>query len=192
MPNKHPDWTFLALLEEHWKILTQFWHNSSLMNFFNEGDWFQSFSSHTCNTWKHLFSVDWTEGTMGVPIIYRFYRTASNEILNRMINSTTGKYWSVAFKWMVMLTFISFLEELFLHGALHYWILCKLWWFFLCRVLRRVVRLLSHCSVLEASNEASLRQAQSASDQCKRLMDENEELKKVICKLKSQGKKMTL
>ena len=192
MPNKHPDWTFLALLEEHWKILTQFWHNSSLMNFFNEGDWFQSFSSHTCNTWKHLFSVDWTEGTMGVPIIYRFYRTASNEILNRMINSTTGKYWSVAFKWMVMLTFISFLEELFLHGALHYLILCKLWWFFLCRVLRRVVRLLSHCSVLEASNEASLRQAQSASDQCKRLMDENEELKKVICKLKSQGKKMTL
>jgi len=59
-------------------------------------------------------------------------------------------------------------------------------------VLRRVVRLLSHCSVLEASNEASLRQAQSASDQCKRLMDENEELKKVICKLKSQGKKCLL
>ena len=29
---------------------------------------------------------------MGVPIIYRFYKTASNEILNRMINSTTGKY----------------------------------------------------------------------------------------------------
>ena len=56
-------------------------------------------------------------------------------------------------------------------------------------MLRRVVRLLSHCSVLEASNEASLRQAQSASDQCKRLMDENEELKKVICKLKSRGKK---
>ena len=109
--------------------------------------------------------------------------------LNGIINSTTGKYWSVAFRWMVTLTFISFLEELFLHGALHYWILCKLWWFFLCRVLRRVVRLLSHCSVLEASNEASLRQAQSASDQCKRLMDENEELKKVICKLKSQGKK---
>ena len=53
------------------------------------------------------------------------------------------------------------------------------------------MRLLSHCSVLEASNEASLRQAQSASDQCKRLMDENEELKKVICKLKSQGEKMT-
>ncbi|CAH3151119.1 unnamed protein product [Porites lobata] len=43
-----------------------------------------------------------------------------------------------------------------------------------------VVRLLSHCSVLEASNEASLRQAQSASDQCKRLMDENEELKKSL------------
>ena len=57
-------------------------------------------------------------------------------------------------------------------------------------MLRRVVRLLSHCSVLEASNEASLRQAQSASDQCKRLMDENEELKKVICKLKSLGKKL--
>ena len=138
MPNKHPDWTFLALLEEHWKILTQFWHNSSLMNFFNEGDWFQSFSSHTCNTWKHLFSVDWTEGTMGVPIIYRFYKTASNEILNRMINSTTGKYWSVAFKWMVTLTFISFLEETFLHGALHYWMFLNFDGFFFaefCAVL---------------------------------------------------------
>ena len=56
-------------------------------------------------------------------------------------------------------------------------------------MLRRVVRLLSHCSVLEASNEASLRQAQSASDQCKWLMDENEELKKVINFVKSQGKK---
>ncbi|XP_073228763.1 B-cell receptor-associated protein 31-like [Porites lutea] len=51
---------------------------------------------------------------------------------------------------------------------------------FLLIVLRRVVRLLSHCSVLEASNEASLRQAQGASDQCKRLMDENEELKKSL------------
>ena len=59
-------------------------------------------------------------------------------------------------------------------------------------MLRHVVRLLSHCSVLEASNEASLRQAQSASDQCKWLMDENEELKKVINFVKSQGKKMTL
>ena len=59
-------------------------------------------------------------------------------------------------------------------------------------MLRRVVRLLFHCSVLEASNEASLRQAQNASDQCKRFMDGNEELKKVIYKLKSQRKKMTL
>ena len=94
---------------------------------------------------------------------------------------------------MVTLTFISFLEEMFLHGASFIIEFCLNFdGFFLCRVLRRVVRLLSHCSVLEASNEASLRQAQSASDQCKRLMDENEELKKVICKLKSQGKKMTL
>ena len=59
-------------------------------------------------------------------------------------------------------------------------------------MLRRVVRLLSHCSVLEASNEASLRQVQNASDQCKQFMDENEELKMVIYKLKSQWKKMTL
>ena len=53
------------------------------MNFFNGGDWFHSFSSHTCNTWKHLFSADWNEGPMSVPIIkfYRFYNTASNEIL---------------------------------------------------------------------------------------------------------------
>ena len=73
MPNKHPDWTFLALLEELLKILTQFWHSSSLINFFNEGDWFHSFPSYTCNTWKHLFSADWNEGLMSVPIIYSFY-----------------------------------------------------------------------------------------------------------------------
>ena len=86
IPNKHPDWTFLALLEELLKILTQFWHRSSLMNFFNEGDWFHSFSSHTCNTWKHLFSADWNEGPTSVPIIYRFYKTASNEILFKRDN----------------------------------------------------------------------------------------------------------
>jgi len=51
---------------------------------------------------------------------------------------------------------------------------------FFSRVLRRVVRLLSSHSVLEASNEASLRQAQNVSKQCEQLMDENEKLKKVM------------
>ncbi|XP_020629525.1 B-cell receptor-associated protein 31-like [Orbicella faveolata] len=51
---------------------------------------------------------------------------------------------------------------------------------FLLIVLRRVVRLLSRYSVLEASNEASLRQAQNVSEECKRLMDENDKLKKAV------------
>lgn len=51
---------------------------------------------------------------------------------------------------------------------------------FLLIVLRRVVGLLSRYSVLEASNEASLRQAQNVSEECKRLMDENDKLKKAI------------
>lgn len=51
---------------------------------------------------------------------------------------------------------------------------------FLLLVLRRVIRLLSQNSVLEASSEASLRQAQNASQQCEKLMDENEKLKKAI------------
>ena len=49
-------------------------------------------------------------------------------------------------------------------------------------MLRRVVRLLSRYSVLEASNEASLRQAQNVSQECERLMDENDKLKKVMLK----------
>jgi len=53
---------------------------------------------------------------------------------------------------------------------------------FLGRVLRRVVGLLSRYSILEASNEASLRQAQNVSEECKRLMDENDKLKKVMLK----------
>ena len=44
------------------------------------------------------------------------------------------------------------------------------------------MRLLSRYSVLEASNEASLRQAQNVSEECKRLMDENDKLKKVMLK----------
>ncbi|XP_027059943.1 B-cell receptor-associated protein 31-like isoform X2 [Pocillopora damicornis] len=51
---------------------------------------------------------------------------------------------------------------------------------FLLIVLRRVGKLLSKNSVLEASNEASLRQAQNVSQQCEKLMDENNELKKAI------------
>ena len=50
------------------------------------------------------------------------------------------------------------------------------------RVLRRVGKLLSKNSVLEASNEASLRQAQNVSQQCEKLMEENNELKKVMLK----------
>ena len=53
---------------------------------------------------------------------------------------------------------------------------------FLVRVLRRVVRLLSLSSVLEASNEASLRQARNVSEECEQLMDENKKLKKVMLK----------
>ncbi|XP_068715028.1 B-cell receptor-associated protein 31-like [Montipora foliosa] len=51
---------------------------------------------------------------------------------------------------------------------------------FLLVVLRRVVKLLSGYSVLEASNEASIRQAQNVSKQCEQLMAENDELKKSI------------
>lgn len=51
---------------------------------------------------------------------------------------------------------------------------------FLLIVLRRVVRLLSLSSVLEASNEASLRQARNVSEECERLMDENKKLKKSV------------
>ena len=47
------------------------------------------------------------------------------------------------------------------------------------RVLRRVVKLLSGYSVLEASNEAGIRQAQNVSKQCEALMAENEKLKEV-------------
>lgn len=47
------------------------------------------------------------------------------------------------------------------------------------RVLRRVVKLLSGYSVLEASNEAGIRQAQNASKQCEELMAENKKLKEV-------------
>ena len=54
--------------------------------------------------------------------------------------------------------------------------------FCFARVLRRVVRLLSGYSVLEASNEASLRQAQNVSKQCEQVMEENEKLKKVMFK----------
>ena len=158
------------------------------MNFFNEGDWFHSFSSHTYNTWKHLFSADWNEGPLSVPIICRFYKTASNEILFKWDNKQYHSKVLISCFQMNGYAIFHFISG----GVFAWspsWILCKTLMVFLCRVLRRVVRLLSHCSVLEASNEASLRQAQSASDQCKRLMDENEELKKVICKLKSQGKK---
>ena len=49
-------------------------------------------------------------------------------------------------------------------------------------ILRRVVKLLATQAVLEASNEASLKQAKGASDHCQKLMEENEKLTKVnIC-----------
>ena len=47
------------------------------------------------------------------------------------------------------------------------------------RVLRRVAMLISTEATLIASNDASMRQATSASDTAKQLMDEIEELKKV-------------
>ncbi|XP_032243078.2 B-cell receptor-associated protein 31 [Nematostella vectensis] len=51
---------------------------------------------------------------------------------------------------------------------------------FLLIVLRRVVTLLSRLAVSEASAEASIKQAQGASDQCKKLMDENDKLTKKL------------
>lgn len=50
--------------------------------------------------------------------------------------------------------------------------------FFLWMVLRRVAMLISTEATLIASNDASMRQATSASDTAKQLMDEIEELKK--------------
>lgn len=59
------------------------------------------------------------------------------------------------------------------------------------RVLRRVVKLLSGYSVLEASSEAGIRQAQNASKQCEELMAENKKLKEVrhsaCCDAMSEG-----
>ncbi|KXJ12234.1 B-cell receptor-associated protein 31 [Exaiptasia diaphana] len=51
---------------------------------------------------------------------------------------------------------------------------------FLLVVLRRVVKLLARLSVSEASAEASIKQAKAASDQCQRLMKENEQLEKKL------------
>eukprot|EP00794_Sanderia_malayensis_P006220 gene6220-6936_t len=44
--------------------------------------------------------------------------------------------------------------------------------------LRRLATLISAQAALEASNTAVMKQAQGATDQCKRLLDENEELRK--------------
>ena len=46
-------------------------------------------------------------------------------------------------------------------------------------VLRKVIKLISRHAELEASNEASLKQAQNVSDHCQKVMEENEKLKKV-------------
>lgn len=51
---------------------------------------------------------------------------------------------------------------------------------FLLIVLRRVVKLLSGYSVLEASSEAGIRQAQNVSKQCEELMAENKKLKESL------------
>ncbi|KAK3755105.1 hypothetical protein QZH41_017924 [Actinostola sp. cb2023] len=53
---------------------------------------------------------------------------------------------------------------------------------FLLVVLRRVIRLIARLSVSEASAEASIKQAKSASDQCQRLMAENDKLEKKLSK----------
>lgn len=44
------------------------------------------------------------------------------------------------------------------------------------RFLRRIMALMSSAAVIEASKDAAIKQAESASEQCKRLMDENKEL----------------
>jgi hypothetical protein len=51
---------------------------------------------------------------------------------------------------------------------------------FISSVVRRVVRLLSRLAVSEASAEASIKQAKSASEQCQRLMADIEKLEKVM------------
>ena len=45
------------------------------------------------------------------------------------------------------------------------------------RLLRRLVTLISKLAVLEASHEAVVKQAKGATEQCRKLLDENEELK---------------
>ncbi|XP_054750980.1 B-cell receptor-associated protein 31-like [Lytechinus pictus] len=52
--------------------------------------------------------------------------------------------------------------------------------FFLCIVLKRMCNLISKEATLIASNEASVKQAQGASDQAKRLMEEMDELQKEL------------
>lgn len=49
---------------------------------------------------------------------------------------------------------------------------------FLLIVLRKVIKLISKQAELEASNEASLKQAKNVSDHCQKVMAENEKLKK--------------
>ena len=45
------------------------------------------------------------------------------------------------------------------------------------RLLRRLVTLISKLAVLEASHEAVVKQAKGATEQCRKLLDENDELK---------------
>lgn len=49
---------------------------------------------------------------------------------------------------------------------------------FLLIVLRKVIQLISRQAELEASNEASIKQAKNVSDHCQRVMEENDKLKK--------------
>ena len=45
--------------------------------------------------------------------------------------------------------------------------------------MRKVIKLISKQAELEASNEASLKQAKNVSDHCQKVMTENEKLKEV-------------
>lgn len=50
---------------------------------------------------------------------------------------------------------------------------------FLLIVMRKVIKLISRQAELEASNEASIKQAKNVSDHCQKVMEENDRLKKV-------------
>ena len=58
-----------------------------------------------------------------------------------------------------------------------FFLTCIFFFFFFDSVLRRLATLISTLATLEASHEAICKQAKGASEQAKKLMDENEKLR---------------